>query len=173
MDHCLINPSGKPGKFYADNRFGKTIIKLNKEKIRPSANAKSDNFFRNVVAPNVLTLWKSKEVMANTCGATDHGNCHSVVDTYYNVMFIIDLLVLDKVFEKRPGRGSGDNPERIGVDLFGKGLTAIASGVPLQKYIRRARDNWYKGAQPDDEAEGPVLFDDNVDDLAPYVARDE
>lgn len=139
----MINPSGKPGKFFADDRFGETIIKLNKEKIRPSANAKTDTFFRNVVAPNVLTLWKCKEIMADTCGATDHGNRHSVVDTYHDVVFVIDLLLLDKVFEKNPGRGSGDNPESIGIDLWGKGTTAVSLGVPLQAYISRARGNWY------------------------------
>lgn len=51
--------------------------------------------------------------MADACGATDHGNRHSVVDTYYDVKFAVDLLVSDKVFEKHPGRGSGDNPNAL------------------------------------------------------------
>ena len=40
----------------ADDRFGERIILLNKEKIRPLANAKSDEFLREVVALNVLLL---------------------------------------------------------------------------------------------------------------------
>ena len=157
----------------ADDRFGETIIKLNKEKIRPSANAKMDLFFRTVIAPNVLTLWKSKEVIESTCGATDYGNSHLVVDTYHDVIFIVDRLVLDKVFEKHPGRGSGNKPECIGTDLFGKSMTAIASGVSLQNYISRARGNRYRGAQPDNEKEEPLLFEDNVDDLAEYIPHGE
>ena len=141
LDYCLINLSEKPGKFFADDRFGETIIRLNKEKIRPSANAKTDAFFKTVLAPNVLALWKSKHVMANACGATDHGNCHFVVNTYYNVKFVVDLFVSDKVFVKHPGRGFGDNPEHVGTDLFGKGMTAIALGVPLQNYILCVRGN--------------------------------
>ena len=111
--------------------------------------------------------------MANTCGATDYGNRHSVVDTYHDVIFIVNSLVVNKVFEKHPGRGSGENPECVSTDLFGKGMTAIASGVPLQNYIQRARGNWYKGTQPDNEEGGPLLFDDNVDDIAQYIPRDE
>ena len=169
----MINPSRKPGKFFADDRFSETIIKLNKEKLRPSANAKTDNFFRNTIAPNVLTLGQSKEIIATACGATDHGNCHSVVDTYHDVIFIVDQLVVGKVFEKHPGRGFGNNPERVGTDLWGKSMTAIALGVLLQNYIRRARGNWYKSAQPNNKKRGPQIFDNNVDDLAQYVPHDD
>lgn len=56
LDYSLINPSGKANKFMADDRFGERIILLNKEKIRPSANAKSDEFLREIVAMNVISL---------------------------------------------------------------------------------------------------------------------
>ena len=124
----MINPSGKPGKNFADDRFGEIIIKLNKEKLKLSANAKTDNFFRNIIAPNVLTLGQNKEIMATDCGATDHSNCHSVVDIYHDVIFIFDQLAVGKVFEKHPGRGFGDNLERVDTDLWRKDMIAIASG---------------------------------------------
>ena len=113
--------------------------------------------------------------MANACGATDHGNRHSIVNTYYDVLFIVDLLVSAQMFDKHPGRGSGDNPEHVSTDLYGRGMTTMASGVPLQNYIHRARGNWYKSTPtPDDEAGAPLPFEDNVDDLAPeYISRDE
>ena len=41
---CLINPSGRTNKFMANDHFGEKIILLNKEKVRPSSNAKSDEF---------------------------------------------------------------------------------------------------------------------------------
>lgn len=77
--HSLVNISGRPGKFYPDDRFGETIIKLNKEKVRPSSNAKSDVFLCETVALNVMSLWKSKKVLAQATCATSHGNRHSVV----------------------------------------------------------------------------------------------
>ncbi len=44
----------------ADNRFGERIILLNKEKVRPSANTKSDEFFWKKIAFNVMWLWHVK-----------------------------------------------------------------------------------------------------------------
>ena len=56
LDYCLINLTGREDKFYANNRFEETIIKLNKEKVRPSANAKSDVFLRKMITLNVISL---------------------------------------------------------------------------------------------------------------------
>lgn len=39
-----------------DNQFGKKIILLNKKKICPSANAKSDEFSQEIIAMNVISL---------------------------------------------------------------------------------------------------------------------
>ncbi len=50
------SPSGRTNNFYMDNRFGETIIKLCKEEVGPLSNAKSDQFLREIVAPNVLSL---------------------------------------------------------------------------------------------------------------------
>lgn len=36
LDYCLINPSSRQDKFYIEDRFAETIIKLCKEKVRPS-----------------------------------------------------------------------------------------------------------------------------------------
>lgn len=163
----MINPSGRPGKFYADDRFGETIIKLNKEKIRPSANAKSDEFLREVVAPNVLTLWKSKEVMAQATGATSHGSHHSVVDSFKDVSFIVKLLLIEDVFLEKPGRGSGDNGESLSLDLFTIGCSTLASGIPLHRYKRRARGNWHATAKTRED--GDTLFEDDINDI---VGRD-
>lgn len=166
-DYCLINPSGRPGKFYPDDCFGETIIKLNKEKIRPSSNAKTNHFLREVVAPNVLTLWKTKKVMAKATGATNHGNRHAVVETYHDVMFTVNLLLAGEVFKNKPGRGRGENEESVRTDLFGVGLAALDTGVPLSNYIKRARGNWGANVQEYSE-EGQSLFETNTDDLVEY-----
>lgn len=56
LDYCFINPFDCPGKFMADDCFREKIILLNKEMLRPLTNAKSDEFLREVVALNVLSL---------------------------------------------------------------------------------------------------------------------
>ncbi len=99
LDYCLINLTGRKGKFYTDNRFGETIIKLNKEKVRPSANAKSDVFLRETIVLNVMSLWKSKEVLTQATGATRHRNCHLVVDTRSDVILMVKLIQETKVFK--------------------------------------------------------------------------
>ncbi len=48
----------------ANNRFGKRIILLNKEKISPSANASSNEFLRKTVAMNVISFWKCREAVS-------------------------------------------------------------------------------------------------------------
>lgn len=91
----------------ADDRFGKTIIMLNKEKVRPSANAKSDVFLWETVALNVMSLWKCKEVMARVTGATSYGNHHLLVSTFPDISLLVKHLVEDAVFEQQLGRGMG------------------------------------------------------------------
>lgn len=84
----------------ADDRFGERIILLNKEKVRPLENVKSDKFLREVVALNILSLWKCREAMLRTTGATLYGNRHSLVakllcflSSYVNA-HIASLLIL-------------------------------------------------------------------------------
>ncbi len=99
LSYCLISPSGRPNNFYADDYFGETIIKLCKEKVKPSSNAKSDQFLQEVIAPNVLSLWKIKEVMARAIESTSHDNYHSVVSSISDLSLIVNLLVEDAVFD--------------------------------------------------------------------------
>ena len=168
LDYCLINPTGRRNKFYADDRFGETIIKLNKEFIRPSANAASDRHLREVISLNVLALLKCKEVMARATGATSHGNCHAVVDTKHDVQLVVDHLMEQEAFHEIPGRGVGDQPEKSHTDLFSNGTSKLQLGVPLKRYKLRARGNWAAHAAQQgaaDEQGDEVLFDDNLDDL--------
>ena len=56
LHSCLINISSQPNKFVPDNRFGETIIMLNKENINPSANTKSDELLWETMLCNVISL---------------------------------------------------------------------------------------------------------------------
>lgn len=76
IDYCLINTSRKPNKFFVDNWFNKIIIKENKDKVKPSANATLDKILKESVTLNIISLTKTKEVIARHSGATNYGNHH-------------------------------------------------------------------------------------------------
>ena len=62
MNYCLINISRRANKFFADDRFGETIIKENKDKVRPSANVTLDEFLREIIALNIYHLLKLEKL---------------------------------------------------------------------------------------------------------------
>lgn len=160
LDYCVINPSGGKDTFMADNRFGETIIMLNKEKVRPSANAKSDSFLREMVALNVMSLWKCKEVMARITGATSHENYYLLVSTFPDMSLLVKHLVEDAAFEEQLGRGIGKEIQLP--DFFSEGTTNISSGVALENYLNRARENWDNAAAQ--AASGDGGGNDDIDD---------
>lgn len=104
LDYCLINPSGRADKFMADDRFGERIILLNKEMICPSANASSDEFLRETVAMNVISLWKCREAISRTTGATSHGNRDSLAAKLPDVSLLVKHMTEDSLFREQLGR---------------------------------------------------------------------
>ena len=137
LDYCLINPDGRT--FYAVDRHGDTVIRENKDKVRPSANAKSDDFLRKTVARNIPTLWACKAAMYRSTGATEYGYRHSSVDASHDVALISNTLSVARVFEMVRGRGSSTAEM---VDLFAQGTWAVAAGWVLKKYKESTRATW-------------------------------
>lgn len=147
MNYCLINTSGRANKFFADDRFGETIIKENKDKVKSSANAISDEFLKETVVLNIISLAKTREVMARKSGATNHGNYHSTVNNIVDVSKLVQLLVEDDVFEKQLSQKC----EVETSDLFGLGTAKMATGIPLHKYQMRTKGNWNKELPDSDQ----------------------
>ncbi len=135
---------------------------LNKENINLSANAKSDEFFRETILQNMLSLCNSKEALSQATGLTRHGNCHSTVGSYPDVCYLVKLLTKEAVFYEQLGRSNSrsDLP-----DLFANGSASLARGVLLSEYITSSRGNWKAGTRPqrDDSENDPAIGDDNVD----------
>lgn len=50
MNYYFINISERVNKFFADNWFDETIIKDNKDKVKPSANIISVIFIKKTIA---------------------------------------------------------------------------------------------------------------------------
>ncbi len=136
----------------ADDRFGERIILLNKEKVRPSANAKSDEFLRETVALNVLSLWACKEAVSRATSATSHGNRHSLVAKLPDVSLLVKHMTDDSIFDEKLGRTGTRNNTIISAfpDLFYTGATHLSNGIALTKYVNSAHGNWDNYNQDDD-----------------------
>lgn len=63
IDYYLINILRRINKFFINDKFGKTIIKKNNDKIRLSANTILNKFLRKIVILNIISLAKIREVI--------------------------------------------------------------------------------------------------------------
>ena len=75
------------------------IIKLNKEKVKPFANVKSNIFLHKTIVLNIISLWKSKKMLAQATRVTRYGNCHLVVDSHFNINLMVKLIGETDVFK--------------------------------------------------------------------------
>ena len=104
MDYCLIDLDGR-GVFCAVDRHGETVIRANKDKVRPSANAKDDDFLRVTVARNVPSLLACKQVLFRATGARDWSNRHSAVKKFPDVISVARTMLEERIIDHIPGRG--------------------------------------------------------------------
>lgn len=128
----------------ADDCFREKIILLNKEKVQPSANTKLDEFLREMVALNVLSLCKCREAMSQTTGATSHGNRHSLVAKLPDVSLLIKHMTGDSIFQEKLGRCGtrNGNVPSLFADPFSHITTCLSTGLPQSRYVYELRGNW-------------------------------
>ena len=154
MDYCLIDPDGR-GVFCAVDRHGETVIRENKDKVRPSANAKDDDFLRITVARNIPSLLACKQAMKGATGARGWGNRHSTVKKFSDVISVASSVVEERIFDHIPGRGTEDVDEVA--DLIARGSETLL-GPAILEYRKKARANWMRadgtGAEDTDQNEG-------------------
>lgn len=82
----------------ADDQFNKKIILLNKEKIYLSANAISNEFLREIIAMNVISLWKCQEAISRAIEVTSHDNCYSFAAKLSDILLLIKYIIEDSLF---------------------------------------------------------------------------
>lgn len=87
-------------KFMANNWFDKKIILLNKKKIYLLANTKSDKFFKNIIAINIMSLKRCKKTVMCVTNINLHNNCYSLIAKLLNLSLIIKHIVKDNLFSK-------------------------------------------------------------------------
>lgn len=89
INYCLINMLKSINKFFVDNWFGKTIITKNKDKVKLSANAILNKFLRKIIALNIISLVKTREVMARESVTINHNNDYLVINNTIDISKII------------------------------------------------------------------------------------
>ena len=89
MKYCIINTSERATKFFINDQFSETIIKENKDKVKPSVNATSNEFLRETIALNIISLAKIKEIIAKKSGTTNHDNHHSMINNTVDVSKLV------------------------------------------------------------------------------------
>ena len=60
LQSCIVNPSGRPGKWLACDMFCEYVIRENKARIHPSSNALSDDHNRNVHSLQAMSYLASR-----------------------------------------------------------------------------------------------------------------
>lgn len=101
MNYYLINISGKANKFFINDWFGETIIKENKDKIKPSANTSLDEFYKEIVMLNIILLAKTGEIIAKKSDATNYDNPHLAINNTVDVLELVLLLVKNGIFKEQ------------------------------------------------------------------------
>lgn len=126
-----------------DDRFDEKIILLNKEKVRPFVNAKSNEFLREIVVPNILSLWSCKEVISQATGATSYGNYHSFVAKLSDISLLVKHMIDDSILNEKLGRTGIQNNTTISAfpDLFYTGATYLSNGIALTRYVNSIHGN--------------------------------
>ena len=149
----------------ADDQFGERIVLFNKEKVRPSANASTDEFLRKIVSMNVISLWKCREAVSRTIRATLHGNRHSLATKVHDASLLVKHMIEDSFFREQLGRTGlrNNRTEYAFRDLFAEGVARLSTGVELGKYVQAARGNW-DNYNPDDAADPDNEYKDDEDD---------
>lgn len=128
----------------ANNRFGEKVILLNKEKVCPSSNAKSDEFFRKTVAFNVLSLWSYKEAVSRATDTIPHGNCHFPIAKLPDVSLLVKYMIENSIFKKKLGCTGINNNSVMSAfpNMWYIEASRLSNSKVLNRYVKSTRGNW-------------------------------
>lgn len=102
------------------------------------SNTKSDNFLQEIVASNIISLEKIKEVMTKATWFTYHRNYYLLVKYTSDLNFLIKLLVEEKLFKLKAWCGAKKTEF---IDLYIYGISKIGLRGPLKEYLSWAQGN--------------------------------
>ncbi|KAF8475090.1 hypothetical protein BDZ91DRAFT_789320 [Kalaharituber pfeilii] len=140
-----VNPSGRHGGWMPADLFGEYVVRENKDKIHPGANAHTYDHLREIVARQVMSIRDVKHVMFNECNATNYGTHSQLMNITRDVDYVRKILCDESMYTKVPGGrfdgGLGEVFSEVN-DLYTLGVRKVLSGQAIERYMTRARCNW-------------------------------
>jgi hypothetical protein len=177
LDNCLVNPSGKAGAWMPDDMFGEYVVRENKKRQRPSTNATSGDFNKEINARQVMCFRYSRSAIYTSTDATDYYMRSAQADSWMHIQKFYTELLNARVFTRTESRYKLREQDEakfyVASDLYISGALQIGTGEPVAKYKARARCTWSMGCDVDlmpsvDENDGELLDGYELD-----VAEDE
>jgi hypothetical protein len=138
--NCVVNLSGKKGKFLAIDEFNEWIVRAVKDLYNPSGTFQSTKFSCEVISPNVIPLHHASRNVLDSSGAPTYGSKHARVDDKRDVKAIVSQLLDENVFKYSPGRETMTNENLRAIpstDLYSAGAEALYNGDVLERYVER------------------------------------
>lgn len=89
--------------FFANNWFGKTIIKENKNKVKPLINVILNKFLKKIVMLNIILFTKTRKVIAKKSDTINQDNHYLAINNTINISKLVQLLVKNGIFKKQLG----------------------------------------------------------------------
>lgn len=95
-------------------------------------------FLQETVALNVISFWKSKNVIIENISAIFYGNWYAFVNHFTNMWYLIQLFVGNKVFYSKPGNNL--NVKKL-KNLYAFGVIGITGSIAINYYTKHTWSN--------------------------------
>lgn len=156
--NCVVNINGRQDGFIEVDRYNEYLNNEIKVQHNPRGTAASDEFLRNVIAPNTMFFSEVIRVVHTATEAKRYGNRHSEVRDAVDVMKLVRCMLESNVFEFTPGRHqSGQSDDAISFemskDLWSIGLDRLKDGEIIQKALDRHWAGYTVPGEDEDSAE--------------------
>jgi len=167
LNNCVVNPSGKPRKWVAQDEFNEEINLMASETMNPRNTWQSRRYHQETLPRCMMLLKEAKRIVPIQVGATILGTRHGRVDDTEDIIKIANLLVEDEVFVNKPGRsftglGSTKVMVEASVDTFQEGAKEIIGGKMFRAILKRKQMKSFPDA-PDMDSGGESSGNDEED----------
>lgn len=146
LDNCLVNFSGSPKGFMACDLLGELIIRELKDLISHLNSQASDDYFRNVLSPQVMTIREIRNNMLRITNATNYYQHSSTGNPWNDVRVVTEKLLSAGIFDFVPGRThinhTGEDDIKAyteAADLHVVGVEKIWNGKSIDRYKDKIR----------------------------------
>jgi hypothetical protein len=152
MRNWLLNPSGKPGKWYPVDQYQEMIVYHLKQLDTPDSSQNLKAYHRECLAPLVLFLLDFKHEMRDVVLGTKWGGHHTARCKAVDIRALVDKMRPDRAFHFRPGR---EAPGTQAKDWIQLGRTQLVDPRYWNNFLQRSLRSSISA--PPMEPDGPVV----------------